>query len=190
MNLDDIQPSETLLAALHAVRQKSSKGTYFISFLHLQRVLTRLIIVQEVDRFCPQQHHKSHIVDVIHRNGLRVFGILVLLGQEKLIIDFIENLDDQLDSKLPFEQAQISRISANVSFRFCKEVQWELIPHLFQGGGFHRKILNDVILPYTEEERFDEGSGGEIFRCVIASGQHKLAPQQVHPSRLMHWETS
>ena len=175
-------PSNILIDSLIALRQRSSKGTRFITFLHLQQALTRSVIVDTVDRFCSQEYRKPHVIDVILQGSLRVFAVLVLLRQEELILDFIENLGDQLDNKLPFEQTQISRISSKVSDRFCSEVQWELIPHLFPDGGFHRKIMDDVIIPYTKEVRFDEGSGGEIFECVVAEGQHNFPSKKVRVS--------
>ena len=186
VNPSNVQSSKPVLDAVLAVRQKSSKGTHFISFPDLHEALPRSTIKREVEYFCSQQHQIPSIVDLIHRNGLRVFAILVLLRQEELILDFIESLDDQVDNKLPFEQAQISRVSSRVSTGFCSEVQWELIPHLFHSGGFHRKILNDVILPYIQEGRLDEGSGGEIYKCDIAGGQHRLSPRQVNLDTTPH----
>lgn len=152
-------------------------------FILLRQALSKPVIVRAVDWLPVQPQRKSNVVATILEGGLRTFAILVVLQQADRILEFIETLGDQLDVRLPYEQAQIDRMLPGVSPRFCSEVQWEFIPHFFPNGGFHRRIANDVIIPYTAERRFDEGSGGEIFECVIAEGQHNFFDARVRTPR-------
>jgi hypothetical protein len=175
----DVQPAVSLFDKLHLIRQRSSKGTYFISFTSLKETLQREVIASEVVRICQQGHQLPQIIDIILKNGLRVFAILVLLRQEELILNFIESSDEHIDAKLPFEKSSLTRIAPTISHRFATEVQWELIPHIFRVGGYYRKLDDTIVLPFVDERKLDEGTGGVIHECTIAAGQHNFAASGV-----------
>lgn len=156
------------------LRRRAANGQYFVPSVELKNVLTRELVVGALDHDEIPEHRRHHTATKIVEDGIRTFAILLLVQQEHLVSHFIEC--DELDSKLPLSANQVQRISPFVSDRFHIEIQWEFIPYFFQRGMHHRKLRDEIILPYIHEERLAEGAGGEIFRCSISANQHMFDP--------------
>ncbi|KAL2831515.1 hypothetical protein BDW59DRAFT_157941 [Aspergillus cavernicola] len=164
--------ADSLRTALLSLRKKATDQRYFIPFPSLSSLLTRPAIANVVPELCHQPHRHTAVIDTIYERGIRVFAILLLLNQEQLVLGFLES--GIHDAQLPVEPQQLLRASPLVSSRFSTEVQWEVISHVFEKCPLHQRIQIEVTLPYIAEEKRGEGSGGEIFQCVIAEGQHRL----------------
>jgi hypothetical protein len=155
------------------LRKPTASYRYFIPYITLKNTLTRLLIIENLRQHGFQEQRVPDMATIIVNDGLRVFGILLLLGQEHLIERFIDY--EELDSKLPFEKEGAERISPLLPSQFWEETQWELCPYNFRTR-MHRKIRPKEILPYVEEVRLGEGAGGEIFKCAIAVEQQQFYP--------------
>jgi hypothetical protein len=159
---------------LLGLRKRTASGQYFIPFLSLTTLFTQSLVAKAVAEFCSYEHRRPAVTSAIREKGLRVFAILVLLHQEELMLDFLEH--NLLDSNLPMEQSQVLTVSVRISPRFCSDTQWELIAYSFERTSLHQRLRREIVLPFEEEEKFDEGSGGDIFKCVIFEGHQQLLP--------------
>jgi hypothetical protein len=166
-----------LRETLRSIRQRSVSGRFFTSYSHLKSKLTKSLISDVITDIYISELHRSRVVANILGEGLVVLSILSWLHEEEEISHFIDH--NELDRKLPMEQIQINRIAPNVSDRFCTEVQWEFLPHVFEKNAYHRKIRPEMILPFVAEQRLGEGAGGEIFKCDIEATQQDFLPREV-----------
>ncbi|KAI9695218.1 MAG: hypothetical protein M1820_008790 [Bogoriella megaspora] len=156
--------------------QASGEGRHFVSYYDLQNHVTPLVS-QVVDAVYPIEYRREGITQTIIREGLRLLSILVWMRQESEIFHFLEH--GELDSRLPMEASQVSRIAPEVESDFWDKIQWEYFPYVFGGKDFHHRINQPkVILPFTEENFKSEGAGGELTLCTIPPGQQKIIPNK------------
>jgi len=162
---------------LASIRHESSGGRYFISPYDLKEQVTKDLIFDTVSE-CPFAVQHYHLITQrILERGLKLFSILVWMGQEDHMVPFVEH--DELDSRLPMGEEQVLRIAPRLEKRFWEEVQWEFLPHMFVKGDYHRRIHDKSVLPFLEELSRAEGSYGEILESRITLSQQTFFPDKV-----------
>ncbi|KAF3150424.1 hypothetical protein TWF594_009068 [Orbilia oligospora] len=171
--------------AILSVRVRTVTRHHFVTFPNLQRKLTESLVADAIIECYPYDHRQKIIIQKIIGHGLRVFAALAILHQEHLVLSLIEG--NLLDSSLPIDSDN-PLIPKDLSSRFCSEVQWEFLPHKFIQGDFHKSLRAEIMMPYTHEEKIDEGSGGDIFKCVVHPHQYEVGSRldlQEKPSVLI-----
>ncbi|KAF3129065.1 hypothetical protein TWF703_009095 [Orbilia oligospora] len=167
--------------AILSVRVRTVTRHHFVTFPNLQRKLTESLVADAIIECYPYDHRQKIIIQKIIGHGLRVFAALAILHQEHLVLSLIEG--NLLDSSLPIDSDN-PLIPKDLSSRFCSEVQWEFLPHKFIQGDFHKSLRAEIMMPYTHEEKIDEGSGGDIFKCVVHPHQYEVVFTTAKGSRL------
>ncbi|KAF3317571.1 hypothetical protein TWF173_010339 [Orbilia oligospora] len=172
---------DSLRDAILSVRVRAVTRHHFITFPNLQTKLTESLVADAIIECYPYDHRQKIIIEKIISHGLRVFAALAILHQEHLVLSLIEG--NLLDSSLPIDSDN-PLIPRDLSPRFCSEVQWEFLPHKFIQGDFHKSLRAEIMMPYTHEVKIDEGSGGDIFKCVVHPHQYEVVFTMVKESRL------
>ena len=124
---------------------------------------------------------QPELIHIIVDNGLRVFATLLSFLQPELIGKFKETdhaAHSQLDSRLPLSQDSLLLILGDekLSNRFYKH-QWRFLAPFFRADQSHRKLQDNVILPFTNCERLGEGSFGEVHKMTMAASYQGLVPE-------------
>ena len=172
--------SDDLRHLLDSLRRQASSERFFIVFEDLRREISESVVSGVIHEFDHPRHLHSKLVSTIVERGLRVFSILAWMHQEVKILSFIKH--DCLDARLPMDEQQVSLIDGEVHHRFWKEIQWEYIPYRFVSGDFHRIVRDQVIIPFLSEQQWEEGSGGDLFKCTIPVPQQSFFPETVGTS--------
>ena len=125
---------------------------------------------------------QPELIRIVTDNGLRVFATLLSFSQPELIQKFKETdhfAHSQLDSKLPLSKDSLGIILQNdkLSARFYKH-QWRFLAPLFRANQSHRKLEDNVILPFTKCERLREGGFGEVHKMTMAAPYQGLVPEK------------
>ena len=155
---------------IRRLRVKTADERYFVPHTTLKATLTRDVVIEILRQNQFSNYRIPSVATSIVGEGIRTFAILILLGQDRLIGDFIDHA--WLDSKLPMDKDRVCEVSPLVSSQFCEEIQWELCAHILSRK-MPRKLRWEAILPHIHEERIGEGAGGEIFKCSVAT-EHQL----------------
>lgn len=168
-----------LTSLLFLARIRNHEGKYFIPIKSLDDLLPSNIIQKSVIRSGIEEIHRKDVLRAIENGGKRIFAILLLLGKEASMADFVQN--DQmlestdLDSKLPLHLETLTTVFADkaAALGFYQR-QWELLPPFFHKGRNHRNFESETILPFTESDELAEGGFGRVFKVTVHADQHEF----------------
>lgn len=166
-----------LSSRLFLARIRSHEGKYFIPTKSLEELLPSDQLHKSVVRSSIEEIHRKDVLRAIENGGKRTFAILLLLGKEASMADFVQN--DQmlestdLDSKLPLHLDTLTTIFADkaAALGFYQR-QWELLPPFFRKGRNHRNFESETVLPFTESDELAEGGFGRVFKVTVHADQH------------------
>lgn len=170
----------TLRDQLFDVRIKNVEGKYFIPNKALEDVLSADKIRTCILCSSIEEIRRTDVLRVIESGGKRVFAILLLLGKESLMDNFVQNdhmlQGTNLDSKLPLhlETLETVLLDERVASEFCQR-QWELLPPFFQEDRNHRTFESETVLPFIEQEELAQGGFGEVFKVTLDANQHAFS---------------
>ena len=170
----------TLRDQLFDIRIKNAEGKYFIPNKALEDVLSAERIRTCILYSSIEEIRRADVLRVIENGGKRVFAILVLLGKEYLMANFVQNdhmlQGTNLDSKLPLRVEPLGTmlLDERVASEFYQR-QWELLPPFFQEDRNHRILESETVLPFIEQEELAQGGFGDVFRVTLDSNQHAFS---------------
>ena len=96
----------------------------------------------------------------------KVFAILIDLGLESKLIDFIEH--DLLDSSLPASKDRLREVLHEASELFSfEQLQWDYFPYRISRGQYAKKIPKPMVFPYTEQTQIGSGGFSTVYRVVV-----------------------
>ena len=116
----------TLRDQLFDIRIKNAEGKYFIPNKVLEDVLSADKIRTCILYSSIEEIRRADVLRVIENGGKRVFAILLLLGKEYLMANFVQNdhmlQGTNLDSKLPLRVEPLGTmlLDARVASEFCQ----------------------------------------------------------------------
>lgn len=166
-----------LSSRLFLARIRNHKGNYFIPIKSLEELLPSDKIHKSVARSSIEEIHQKDVLRAIENDEKRIFAILLLLGKEASMADFVQN--DQmlestdLDSKLPLRLKTLTTIFADkaAALGFYQR-QWELLPPFFRKGRNHRNSERETVLPFTESDELAERGFDRVFKVTVHADQH------------------
>ena len=125
---------------------------------------------------------QSEIIDIVIKNGLRVFATLLSFSQPELILKFKDTdhfAHGQLDSRLPLSEESLRLILRDneLSAKFYKN-QWRFLAPFFRADQSHRQLQNSVILPFVKCETLADGGFGEVHKMTMAASHQGLVPKE------------
>lgn len=171
--------------SLSKIRVKNWKGQEFIPAQTLDRLLDEptasKILDEMVSTGCMQPYQKHEALQVILRDGKRVFATLCTMGKESSIMDFIHHFDafnnSRLDSVLPLDEAVLKGIFPDThgqDYRTFYDTQWGFLAPVFAHDLWYRKLHDRSILPFVREESLGKGGSGKVSRVFLQGANQDL----------------
>ena len=167
----------SLVQKLHEARVKNIESRYFIPDNALETCLSREAVHECIQSTSIEVYHRREIEDAVMNGGKRMFGILVILGEESSIRSFIER--DQLvqtyklDSKLPIAIEDLRKIyPTGATASLFHEKQWEVLAPFFREDKSHRIFDQDTVFPFVGLEVLPKGGFGEISKVELDEAHH------------------
>jgi hypothetical protein len=148
----------TLLRA----RKRTAHNKWFVPAQKLRQILDRDAVSNHIDTCEIPLHNRDGCIELVLTSATAVFGILVCVRQEVLIMDFISN--ELLDNKLPLTRSDIEGIDVNEQFFI---VQSEFISPVFSKRSIILNLKDECVLPFLEDARVGDGGYGNAYRVSL-----------------------
>lgn len=160
-------------------RVKTASDAVFIPDYHLEDIVSIAAIDKILSElWSADNFYKGREVSqLIAEGGRKTFAILVLLGKEKAIFDFVVNDQYQLlDAKLPLEKEKaMSILGDEKDSEDFYRTQWEFLAPILRKDRSHRKFEHcDTILPFLDQRKLDRGGFGDIYTITLHPFQQHL----------------
>lgn len=141
----------------------------------LQNILTtdEVALVLADPEFQIPRHKIQGTADLLVREGLKVFAILLELNLESKLVAFIEH--EMLDEKLPVHLNDLEDVIPEAAETF-EALQWNHLAYRFRRGQYHRRIKPKEILPYIEESRIGGGGFSTVYKVLVHPAHQNLIP--------------
>lgn len=153
-------------------------GTRYISQAALFKKLTRETIQELLDELFRDVEQQAPDAEIIMRNYLRPFAILLSAGSGRMISYFVEE-PSLRDDSLPFaiESKDFPKSTRrNLYKAFCKE-QWQFCPLKLEYIRGYR-LESNYILPIVHKEKIGEGGSANLYKIIVDEGYNFLMPGQ------------
>ena len=155
---------------LFKIQVRNFESRWYIPGRELNKLLSKSMVEEAVICCGIEVDKRIEVVRVILRGARKIFAILVLLGKERSIVNFMEHdhlLDQRLDSRLPFGRPELEEIlDANLAEEFHR-TQWIVSAPIFRNDMSHRLLNDDAILPFTENVKIGSGAFGTVFEIYL-----------------------
>ncbi|KAF2726573.1 hypothetical protein EJ04DRAFT_582591 [Polyplosphaeria fusca] len=150
----------------------------FIPFSVLKDVFTKEAISSLMRQASIELFYHNEIIRTVLSCALRLFAILVVIGETKSIQKFIEadhTTQPDLDSKLPFDDETLKEIWSESDERkvFIRK-QWMFLSPYIEADQAHRRLSDRAVLPFTAKEKIGAGGYGNVYKVRLAASQHSL----------------
>ena len=161
----------------------------FIPDGSLQRILTAedVFAVLADPAFQVPSHKIESTAQIVISEGRIIFALLLNLSLERELGRFIE--DDCLDQALPLSKSRLEDVIPQAAGEFAKR-QWSYRAYQFRKGQYHRKIKDEEILPYIEQERIGGGGFSTVYKVLIHPGYQNVVPDAPSSVRLLAVEAA
>ena len=127
------------------------------------------------------QHKLQDTRDILVREGISIFAILLELNLEKKLVSFIEH--DLLDSALPLPISDLETVIPEAASNF-ETLQWDYLAYRFRRGQYHRRVKPKEILPYVEEKKIGGGGFSSVYKVLVHSAYQNLIPDTANAVRI------
>lgn len=133
------------------------------------------------------QHKLGDTRDILFREGIRIFAILLELNLEKKLVAFIEH--DLLDSALPLLINDLETVIPEAASSF-ETLQWDYLAYRFRRGQYHRRVKPKEILPYIEEKKIGGGGFSSVYKVLVHSAHQNLVQDTANAVSIFIWWSS
>jgi hypothetical protein len=152
------------------IQAKNFESKWYVPGKELNDLLSKIVVEEAVARYVLEAYRRTEAVQIILKGARKVFAVLILMGKESSILNFIEHdhLQDQvLDAKLPFQKPQLSEILDEHSAEEFYRTQWIVAVPLFRDDLSHRVLDDDAILPFAKNAKIGCGAFGTVFEVYL-----------------------
>ena len=159
------------------LRQRAANQRYYIDPKALQSLCTHELVLHVVKECNVPRHSQEERAKTITAIGFVTFSILVYIGQERLIVKFLESdMFNKLDDRLPMNMDELDTIAPGQLKRF-EEHQWQFRPVILERDTY-KNIGDKFIIPFKEDVRNhdSDGSFGKIYTVTFEAAMQKLLP--------------
>jgi hypothetical protein len=156
------------------MEDRSQPGRHFVP----KALLTKTFSPKDIARALAQPpfniplHRQEDACDIVFRGGLASFAIVVDAGLCHGLDRLIE--ENLLDDRLPFSQAEAGLIFG-ADAKIFVATQWTFLPHELRSHGYHRRLCEGTVLPYTHVQPFGGGRCSKVYKVKIHASCHSLA---------------
>ena len=114
--------------------------------------------------FRVRPHKLESTVDFVLKEGRKIFAILVELGLERRLTQFIEY--GIRDSALPVLEQQLEPVLESHSGQFVR-CQWDYLAHRISKRDYSLKLRAECILPYVNQTWRGGGGFSTVYDVVV-----------------------
>lgn len=167
-----------LRAQIDRARRRNVRGEEYIPDLLLLPLISHKAVRNEL-----VQKVKPYFVDelttTIVASAQKVFAILVVIDRVELVKDLLERHLE--DSNLPLPLRIQASLEESVAISFSR-AQWMFLAPKFSRSMLSKQLAPECILPFTTEEKIDQGGFGTVYEISLDPQHQNLAG---FPSRLV-----
>jgi hypothetical protein len=124
---------------------------------------------------------------LIQENNPRTFAILLINGDQVQILEFLYRR--LTDDRIPYAEESLYFLPKAKARQFVQR-QWEFIPVILAKGEIHRKIQDDEILPFLDDECSGKGGFGTVYKVKLCPPCQSLVLEEVENVSLAHSSAS
>jgi hypothetical protein len=166
-----------LKSRILGIQVKNFESRWYVPGKELDKLFSQTVVEEAVSKCDIKPYKRKEVAGRIVKGAKKTFAVLVMIGKEMAILNFIEHdhfQDPFLDSKLPFQRPELSRILDVDSAEAFYRAQWMVAVPLFRNDMSHRCLHEDVILPFTKSTRIGSGAFGTVFELHVDSKHQSL----------------
>ncbi len=163
----------------------SESQRHFLPDISVATIFTLPAIEKAILELDCQPDERIGLAEKIYHKGKKTFAILILMGEEDLVVQF-RNWN-ALDDRLPLNKFDAQKIAGEVGSSLADEYQWKFLPENFPSNMWehHLEFVKEKILPFIDEpEQVATGAFGEISKVKILPSQQALCSEEVGQSFL------
>lgn len=160
--------------SLKALKVDVLDGRSFIPDAELDNLMTLRAILATIKERCENAGREYELEKLAHEifaHSKKIFAILILIGEENLIRNFIH--ERYRDSSL-LHSSEIPTTMKDPE-RFQKK-KWKFLAPIFEARDFHREFSAGTIIPIVSESVLSGGDGGMVSKVELHQTQQKLVP--------------
>jgi hypothetical protein len=150
-------------------RKRTAHNQWFVPEKRLRQILNREAVSRQIEACEVPHHNRQECVELILANATSLFGILVCLRQEALIMEFISN--GLFDKKLPLGEDEVEGINVHDEFFI---LQPAFTSPVFSRTSIILNLKDECILPFLEDSKMGGGGYGNSFHVSLDPLHQKL----------------
>ena len=124
-------------------------------------------------------HKLDSTVEIVSKEGRKVFAILVELRLEHALAGFIEN--DILDKALPAQESKLAAVLEFDRRRNFLQRQWEYLAYNFTGDMYQRALEAEMIIPYLKQTEIGGGGFSTVYDVLVHPAHQNIDPKVKEP---------
>jgi hypothetical protein len=168
-----MESNPSLLAfRLRELRRLNSEHKHFIPQLSLCKVMSRDVIRKVLQDTGTEPYNLDEMADYISINSIKIFAILVLIGQAAFASSFVEA--ELSDRQLPLSS---DTLRDQLSLRFFNdfhEMQWEFTAPIFHCSTINRTFNPMTILPIIKNMAIGQTAFTNMYEIKLDSCHQQL----------------
>ena len=169
---------ETIRKKIEHLRYQNENayGRHFVPYGDLLNLMSRENVQKVLEDSTIERHSIDETTKTITKRAVRIFSILVLIGQPECILTFIKADGHRqlcIDDRLPFNLDILrDNFPDDIMARRFHEKQKEFIVPIFDRSALPRDFNGDTILPFLEDHPIGSGGFGNVFKIKISPSHH------------------
>ena len=121
-------------------------------------------------------HKWDSTIEIVMREGRKVFAILVELERESAFPKFIEY--GILDRTLPvLEKGTLEFVLEPHKVKEFLQYQWEYLAHKFSRTMYNQRLSAEYILPYVQHTRIGGGGFSTVYDVLVHPAHQNINPE-------------
>jgi hypothetical protein len=165
---------EEQLLALRQCARGNRQKSFFYPPRDVQTLLTPAAIRASISAITLLRADQLDLfAALIQEENLKTLAILLTNGHQHQILEFLYRRLS--DNRIPYAEESLDFLSKVEARQFVQR-QWEFIPVVLTAHAVHRKIQDEEILPFLEEECVGEGGFGTVFKVKLYQPCQNLIP--------------
>jgi len=157
--------SPSLRRKIRGLQRKNAHGQTYIPDLSLFQLITHEVVHAELKISKVQPYLQEELTRHITTSASKVFAILALIKEIRLVSDLIERNKLQ-DSSLPLQLEDLTDLGAAVALKFY-ETQWQFLAPWFTRSIISKSINPNCVLPFLKDERLEIGAFGTVYEICL-----------------------
>ncbi|KAK3995167.1 hypothetical protein QBC44DRAFT_389886 [Cladorrhinum sp. PSN332] len=171
----DRNPLDHLRTLIEDAKKSNCLQQNFFVHDGLRQAISPTLIADVLDRAVPRipKHHIARASELIAKDALLVFCVLVVINQVELIAEFQAHAI--ADSRLPIRaKEELQPIASELDTDAFIKMQWQFVPWSFKEDALHVILPDETIIPFLHTKFIAKGDGGSISEVVLPNSLQSI----------------